>query len=69
MMAQRNTWICSMVLALALGAALGGEAPTAKDDKALKMADDLLHGIKNSASAAPTPGTEKTAADKPKAAN
>ena len=44
--------------------------PDAKDDKALKMADDLLHGIKNSASAAPTPGTtDKAAADKPKAAN
>src|SRR5215813_1334245 len=43
--------------------------PDAKDDKALKMADDLLHGIKNSASAAPAPGTDKAAAEKPKAAN
>jgi carboxyl-terminal processing protease len=34
--------------------------PDAKDDKALKMADDLLHGIKSSSSA-PTP----SAADKP----
>jgi carboxyl-terminal processing protease len=30
--------------------------PDAKDDKALKMADDLLHGIKSSSSApAPAP--------------
>ena len=45
--------------------------PDAKDDKALKLADDLLHGIKNSASAAPTPGSDNKAApaDKPKAAN
>jgi carboxyl-terminal processing protease len=44
--------------------------PDAKDDKALKMADDLLHGIKNSASAAPVPTGDKAAADKPaKAAN
>jgi carboxyl-terminal processing protease len=35
--------------------------PDVKDDKALKMADDLLHGIKNSASASPTP----SAGDKP----
>ena len=41
--------------------------PDAKDDKALKLAADLLHGIKNSAN---TPPTEKAAADKPaKAAN
>jgi carboxyl-terminal processing protease len=44
--------------------------PDAKDDKALKMADDLLHGIKNSASAAPAPGSDKAGTDKPaKAAN
>src|SRR3954463_15020550 len=43
--------------------------PDAKDDKALKLADDLLHGIKNSASAAPTPGGDKATTDKPKAAN
>ncbi|MBH5373287.1 S41 family peptidase [Bradyrhizobium glycinis] len=44
--------------------------PDAKDDKALKLAGDLLHGIKNSASAAPTPGNDnKATADKPKAAN
>jgi carboxyl-terminal processing protease len=45
--------------------------PDAKDDKALKLADDLLHGIKNSASAAPTPGSDNkgTTTDKPKAAN
>ena len=44
--------------------------PDAKDDKALKLADDLLHGIKNSASAAPTPGNDnKATTDKPKAAN
>src|SRR6201997_1951145 len=46
--------------------------PDAKDDKALKMADDLLHGIKDSA-ATPTPAPaasdDKAAADKPKAAN
>ena len=35
--------------------------PDAKDDKALKLADDLLHGIKNSASAAPTPGADDKA--------
>jgi len=46
--------------------------PDAKDDKALKMADDLLHGIKSSSSApTPAPATadkpadEKAAADKP----
>ena len=42
-----------------------------KDDKALKMADDLLHGIKSSAST-PAPATsDKAAIDKPanKAAN
>ena len=44
--------------------------PDAKDDKALKLAGDLLHGIKNSASAAPTPGNDnKAATDKAKAAN
>jgi len=44
--------------------------PDAKDDKALKLAGDLLHGIKNSASAAPTPGGDnKATTDKPKAAN
>ncbi len=36
--------------------------PDAKDDKALKMADDLLHGIKSSSSApAPASGDDKTA--------
>ncbi|KQT05725.1 MAG: S41 family peptidase [Bradyrhizobium sp.] len=44
--------------------------PDAKDDKALKLAGDLLHGIKNSASAAPAPGSDnKATTDKPKAAN
>src|SRR5215475_3863705 len=46
--------------------------PDAKDDKALKMADDLLHGIKSSSSA-PTPSSDakdkapgdKASADKP----
>jgi len=38
--------------------------PDAKDDKALKMADDLLHGIKSTATATPAPG-DKPAADKP----
>jgi carboxyl-terminal processing protease len=47
--------------------------PDAKDDKALKMADDLLHGIKASSNQ-PTPATapaDKASADKPgnKAAN
>ena len=44
--------------------------PDAKDDKALKLAADLLHGIKNSANT-PAPTTDKAAADKPatKAAN
>jgi carboxyl-terminal processing protease len=45
--------------------------PDAKDDKALKMADDLLHGIKSSSSA-PTPApatTDKAAADKPATAD
>ena len=40
--------------------------PDAKDDKALKMADDLLHGIKSSSSA-PTPAPDakdKTSGDK-----
>jgi len=48
--------------------------PDAKDDKALKMADDLLHGIKSSSSATPAPApanSDKAAIDKPanKAAN
>jgi len=47
--------------------------PDAKDDKALKMADDLLHGIKStsSAPAAPEAARDKAAVDKPgnKAAN
>jgi carboxyl-terminal processing protease len=38
--------------------------PDAKDDKALKMADDLLHGIKSSASTPPPAGADKAAADK-----
>src|SRR6188768_731326 len=44
--------------------------PDAKDDKALKLADDLLHGIKSTATAAPATG-DKAAVDKPatKAAN
>jgi len=51
--------------------------PDAKDDKALKVADDLLHGIKSSATT-PTPAmpatSDKAAADgpqavRPKAAN
>src|SRR6202000_2254899 len=41
--------------------------PDAKDDKALKMADDLLHGIKSSSSA-PTPGSASDTADKAAAA-
>jgi len=51
--------------------------PEAKDDKALKMADDLLHGIKSSATtpAPVTPATSDKAsidgpqATRPKAAN
>jgi carboxyl-terminal processing protease len=45
--------------------------PDAKDDKALKMADDLLHGIKSTASATSTPTDSKATDDKPaaKAAN
>jgi carboxyl-terminal processing protease len=47
--------------------------PDAKDDKALKLADDLLHGIKSTASSVPTPASgDKAAVDnKPgsKAAN
>jgi carboxyl-terminal processing protease len=44
--------------------------PDAKDDKALKMADDLLHGIKASAAATTTPAAapatgDKAAIDKP----
>ncbi len=44
--------------------------PDAKDDKALKTAADLLHGIKSTATAAPAT-TDKAAVDKPanKAAN
>ncbi len=44
--------------------------PDAKDDKALKTAADLLHGIKSTATAAPATG-DKAAIDKPatKAAN
>ena len=44
--------------------------PDAKDDKALKTAADLLHGIKSTATAAPATG-DKAAVDKPatKAAN
>jgi carboxyl-terminal processing protease len=38
--------------------------PDAKDDKALKVADDLLHGIKSSSSA-PNPAPAAAAADKP----
>src|SRR6202051_3433064 len=44
----------------------------AKDDKALKMADDLLHGIKSTASTTPAPANgDKASVDKPanKAAN
>jgi carboxyl-terminal processing protease len=48
--------------------------PDAKDDKALKMADDLLHGIKSSSNAVPgapaatdTATTDKASADKPAA--
>jgi carboxyl-terminal processing protease len=40
--------------------------PDAKDDKALKMADDLLHGIKSTAAntTTPAPATgDKAAAD------
>jgi carboxyl-terminal processing protease len=44
--------------------------PDAKDDKALKAAADLLHGIKSTATAAPATG-DKAAVEKPatKAAN
>src|SRR5215468_310259 len=44
--------------------------PDAKDDKALKTAADLLHGIKSTATATPVPG-DKAAVEKPatKAAN
>jgi carboxyl-terminal processing protease len=38
--------------------------PDAKDDKALKMAADLLHGVKVNATA-PATGTDKAAIDKP----
>ena len=43
--------------------------PDAKDDKALKMAGDLLHGVKVNATAPTT--ADKTSTDKPpnKAAN
>jgi carboxyl-terminal processing protease len=39
--------------------------PDAKDDKALKLAADLLHGIKSTASSAPTPANnnDKAAVD------
>src|SRR5436305_5750219 len=45
--------------------------PDAKDDKALKLADDLLHGIKGSAAAPEAATRDKAAIDKPanKAAN
>jgi carboxyl-terminal processing protease len=46
--------------------------PDAKDDKALKTAADLLHGIKSTATAVPVPVTgDKASVDKPanKAAN
>jgi carboxyl-terminal processing protease len=45
--------------------------PDAKDDKALKMADDLLHGIKSSATTPAPANGDKAAIDKPanKAAN
>jgi carboxyl-terminal processing protease len=40
--------------------------PDPKDDKALKVADDLLHGIKGNAVSAATPATgDKAAIDKP----
>ena len=42
--------------------------PDAKDDKALKMADDLLHGIKSTASTTPAVAPangDKAAIDKP----
>jgi carboxyl-terminal processing protease len=44
--------------------------PDAKDDKALKTAADLLHGIKSTATVAPATG-DKAAVEKPatKAAN
>ncbi len=42
--------------------------PDAKDDKALKMADDLLHGIKSSSSA-PAPASSDKPATGDKAAN
>ncbi len=38
--------------------------PDAKDDKALKAADDLLHGIKVNASNTPTPATPAAPAEK-----
>jgi len=38
--------------------------PDAKDDKALKVADDLLHGIKSSSTTPPPAGTDKASADK-----
>jgi len=46
--------------------------PDAKDDKALKTAADLLHGIKSTAATPPAPATgDKAAIEKPanKAAN
>jgi len=38
--------------------------PDAKDDKALKMADDLLHGIKSSSSAPAAAAIDKATGDK-----
>src|ERR1700738_4995180 len=43
--------------------------PDAKDDKALKVADDLLHGIKDSAANTPAASDDKALAERPKAAN
>ena len=43
--------------------------PDAKDDKALKMADDLLHGIKASSTQTPGTGTTDKASVDKKAAN
>jgi len=41
--------------------------PDAKDDKALKMADDLLHGVKVNVAAPAT--SDKASIDKPSNAN
>ena len=38
--------------------------PDAKDDKALKMADDLLHGIKSTAANTTTPAAAPAGGDK-----